>query len=184
MRKIVVVLVLLVLAGWAVYDTLSNQVASPVEDGTQHESEIVEGIEVGNQAPDFALRTLDGKEVRLSDLRGKRVIVNMWATWCPPCRAEMPDMQKFYERYKDEGVEIVAVNLTQSEKQLEQVARFIQEYGITFTVVLDEKGEVSRQYQAHAIPTSYLIDSQGIIRKKMIGPMSYDWLVDQMKSIQ
>ncbi|OKO96316.1 hypothetical protein BRO54_0495 [Geobacillus proteiniphilus] len=77
----------------------------------------------------------------------------------------MPDMQKFYERYKDEGVEIVAVNLTQSEKQLEQVARFIQEYGITFTVVLDEKGEVSRQYLAHAIPASYLIDSQGIIRK-------------------
>ncbi|MEW5323704.1 TlpA disulfide reductase family protein [Geobacillus thermoleovorans] len=119
---------------------------------------------MGNQAPDFALRTLDGKEVRLSDLRGKRVIVNMWATWCPPCRAEMPDMQKFYERYKDEGVEIVAVNLTQSERQPEYVARFIQEYDIT--VVLDEKGEVSRQYQAHAIPTSYLIDSQGILRKK------------------
>ncbi|WP_241766388.1 TlpA disulfide reductase family protein, partial [Geobacillus sp. CAMR5420] len=75
-------------------------------------------------------------------------------------------MQKFYEQYKDEGVEIVAVNLTQSERQPEHVARFIQEYGITFTVVLDEKGEVSRQYQAQAIPTSYLIDSKGIIQKR------------------
>ncbi|OKO95462.1 MULTISPECIES: TlpA disulfide reductase family protein [Geobacillus] len=98
-------------------------------------------------------------------------------------------MQKFYEQYKDEGVEIVAVNLTQSERQPEHVARFIQEYGITFTVVLDEKGEVSRQYQAQAIPTSYLIDSKGIIQKrnhteKMIGPMSYDWIVDHMQSIQ
>ncbi|OPX00430.1 MULTISPECIES: peroxiredoxin family protein [Geobacillus] len=184
LRKIIVALALFALTGWAIYDTLSKNVAFSVEDGGKSEGQIAEGIEVGNRAPDFALRALNGEEVRLSDFRGKRVIVNMWATWCPPCRAEMPDMQKFYERYKDEGVEIVAVNLTQSERQPEHVGRFIQEYGITFTVLLDEKGEVYRQYQAQAIPTSYLIDSKGIIRKKMIGPMSYDWLVDQMESIQ
>ncbi|ALA71657.1 cytochrome C biogenesis protein [Geobacillus stearothermophilus 10] len=184
MKKATVVLVLLILTGWAIYDTLSKNMASSVKDGGKSEGQVAEGIEVGNRAPDFVLRTLNGEEVRLSDFRGKRVIVNIWATWCPPCRAEMPNMQKFYEQYKDERVEIVAVNLTQSERQPEHVARFIQEYGITFTVVLDEKGEVSRQYEAQAIPTSYLIDSKGIIRKKMIGPMSYDWMVDQMESIQ
>jgi peroxiredoxin len=95
----------------------------------------------------------------------------------------MPDMQTFYEEYKNQGVEIVAVNLTKSEKNSEQVARFIEEYGITFTVVLDEKGEVSKRYQAEAIPTSYVIDSEGIIRNKMIGPMSKDWMVKQMKQM-
>lgn len=184
MKKAAVALVLLILTGWVIYDTLSKNKASSVKDGVKSEGQVAEGIEVGNRAPDFALQTLDGEKIALSDFRGKRVILNIWATWCPPCRAEMPDMQKFYEQYKNERVEIVAVNLTRSERQPEHVARFIQEYGITFTVVLDEKGEVSRQYEAQAIPTSYLIDSRGIIRKKMIGPMSYDWLVDQMKLIQ
>lgn len=183
MKKAAVVLMLLVLTGWAIYDTFLQKNNFEKKTEGMDSSQAVEGIEVGNRAPDFALRTLDGKEGRLSDFRGKKVIVNIWATWCPPCRAEMPDMQTFYEEYKNQGVEIVAVNLTKSEKNLEQVARFIEAYGITFTVVLDEQGEVSQRYQAQAIPTSYVIDSAGIIRNKMIGPMSKDWMVEQMKQI-
>lgn len=183
MKKAAVILVLLVLTGWAIYDAFLQKNNFEEKTGGMSSNQAVEGIEVGNRAPDFALRTLEGEEVRLSDFRGKKVIVNVWATWCPPCRAEMPDMQAFYEEYKNQGVEIVAVNLTKSEKNSEQVARFIETYGITFTVVLDEKAEVSQRYQAQAIPTSYVIDSEGIIRNKMIGPMSKDWMVEQMKQI-
>ncbi|AMQ20871.1 TlpA disulfide reductase family protein [Geobacillus sp. JS12] len=183
MKKAAVVLVLLVLTGWAIYDAFLQKNNFEKKIGGMSNSQAVEGLEVGNRAPDFALRTLNGEEVRLSDFRGKKVIVNIWATWCPPCRAEMPDMQAFYEEYKNQGVEIVAVNLTKSEKNSEQVTRFIETYGITFTVVLDEKGEVSQRYQAQAIPTSYVIDSEGIIRNKMIGPMSKDWMMEQMKQI-
>nr|WP_232515534.1 redoxin domain-containing protein [Aeribacillus pallidus] len=182
MKKAVTMILLVGLLGWTVYDTVFKGKPSSSIDNSS--SSYVEGINKGNRAPDFKLQTLDGQTVALSDFRGKKVIVNMWATWCPPCRAEMPDMQKFYEKYKDEGVEILAVNLTQAEKNKEDVARFLKDYGITFTVVLDEMGEVSEKYQAQAIPTSYLIDSKGFIREKITGPMSYDWMVEKIASME
>ncbi len=182
LKKVIAIIILFGLLGWTVYDTAFKGKSSSSIDNNS--SSYVEGINKGNRAPDFKLQTLDGQTVALSDFRGKKVIVNMWATWCPPCRAEMPDMQKFYEKYKDEGVEILAVNLTQAEKNKEDVARFLKDYGITFTVVLDEMGEVSEKYQAQAIPTSYLIDSKGIIREKITGPMSYDWMVEKIASME
>lgn len=95
------------------------------------------GLLVGQQAPNIQLTTLDGKPFQLSDYRGKKVILNFWATWCPPCKAEMPDMQKFYEEHRNEGIEIVAVNLTSAEKNQEDIQTFIEEYDIGFTIPLD-----------------------------------------------
>lgn len=119
----------------------------------------------------------------MSDYRGKKVILNFWATWCPPCKAEMPDMQEFHEKHRNEGVEVVAVNLTVAEKKIEDVHQFIKDYGITFTIPLDETGMIGEQFQAYSIPTSYLIDEKGIVRQHMVGPMSYDWMVEKINNM-
>jgi peroxiredoxin len=134
------------------------------------------GLQEGNKAPDFQLKTLDGADVKLSDLRGKKVILNFWATWCPPCKAEIPHMQNFYVSSDKTKVEILAINLTTSEKNPENVKEFVKERNVTFPVLLDQDGDVGVQYQAITIPTSYLIDSQGIVRKKIVGPMDKDML--------
>lgn len=140
-------------------------------------------VKEGFQAPDFELTTLDGKKVKLSDYRGQKVILNFWASWCPPCKAEMPHMQKFYEKNKDNNITILAVNLTSLDKGSEAVQTFIKKNKLTFPVLLDEKGEVGKTYQAVAIPTSYIIDQKGIIRKKMISPMDEDMMKNFMDNI-
>ncbi|VEF46531.1 alkyl hydroperoxide reductase/ Thiol specific antioxidant/ Mal allergen [Bacillus freudenreichii] len=140
------------------------------------EDENVPGVDLsqvkeGKLAPDFELATLSGETVKLSDYRGKKVILNFWATWCPPCRAEMPHMQSFYEQNKDKGIEIVAVNLTSMDNGKMQIDKFKKEYGLTFDILLDEDGDIGMQYQAFTIPTSYIIDSNGKIAQKIVGPM-------------
>lgn len=128
-------------------------------------------VEEGKLAPDFELVTLDGETVKLSDYRGKKVILNLWATWCPPCRAEMPHMQNFYEKNKDKGIEIVAVNLTNMDNGKMQINKFVNDFGLTFDIPLDEDGDIGMQYQAFTIPTSYIIDTEGRIASKVVGPM-------------
>lgn len=142
---------------------------------TAERQTIKTGIHIGMKAPNFSLKTIDGKTVQLSQLRGKAVIVNFWATWCPPCRAEMPDMQTFYEQYYRQ-VEIVAVNVMVRDSQ-EKVREFIKDYHLTFPVVLDVDGNVMKQYDIQPIPTSFIIDRQGIIREKQIDYMSYEQMV-------
>ncbi|MGG4443757.1 peroxiredoxin family protein [Brevibacillus fortis] len=179
-KNIVVIVLLLGLVGWGAYDTIQkNDVREARRSSSEQstpDSSLTVGINQGNLAPDFELNTLDGQSIKLSDLRGKKVIANMWATWCPPCRAEMPDMQKFYEKYKDENVTILAVNMTTSEKNVESIPAFLQEFEITFPVVLDEKNEVADMYQVVALPSSFLIDSNGVIQQKVIGPMNYEMM--------
>lgn len=128
-------------------------------------------VKEGKAAPDFELTTLDGETVKLSDYQGKKVILNFWATWCPPCKAEMPHMQDFYEKNKENGIEILAVNLTNMDKGQAAIEEFVTDYGLTFEIPLDEDGTIGRQYQAFSIPTSYMIDTNGVITKKIVGPM-------------
>ncbi|WP_051291511.1 TlpA disulfide reductase family protein [Fictibacillus gelatini] len=131
------------------------------------------GIGQGNLAPDFTLTTLQGKKVTLSDFKGKTVFLNLWASWCGPCRAEMPEMERFYKNYGGKKVEIVAVNLTSSDST-QNAADFAKENGITFPVLLDKNGRVGEMYKAFTIPTTYIIDQKGKIKHKYIGPMSYE----------
>ncbi|MFV8828890.1 peroxiredoxin family protein [Alkalihalobacterium sp. APHAB7] len=139
--------------------------------------EIIVGLQQGNYAPDFELETLDGKFVKLSDFYGQKVILNLWASWCPPCRAEMPHMQDFYEKYKDEGITILAVNLTTLERNTEDIVPFVEdEFQLTFPILLDVDGEIGQIYQAFSIPTTYIIDTSGRIQHKVIGPMSYEMM--------
>lgn len=126
----------------------------------------------GFAAPDFQLPLLGGGEVALADLRGNVVIVNLWASWCPPCRAEMPALQEVYEAYRDRGLEVLAVNTTYQDSE-GAAARFVQEYGLRFPVPLDQTGDVSRSYLLRALPTTFFIDRDGVIRNVVIGgPMS------------
>jgi len=142
-----------------------------------------EGLVKGDMAPDFELTTLDGEKVQLSDLKGKKIIVNFWATWCPPCKAEMPHMQNYYEDFaKDENVEILAVNLTSGDK-VESVQNFVEDYGLTFPIPMDVEGKVGKTYQAITIPTSYMIDTQGRIQNKIVGPMDENMMKDFVSNL-
>lgn len=132
------------------------------------------GLEKEQQAPDFTLSTLTGESVKLSSLRGKTVILNFWTTWCPPCKSEMPDMQQFYSDYKKNNIMIIGVNLTDNESSTKQVKDFAQQYKISFPILLDTKGEIRKQYKIITIPTTYIIDSNGIIVENVVGPMTYD----------
>ena len=126
----------------------------------------------GFLAPDFTLELLGGGQVTLSELRGKGVVINLWASWCPPCRAEMPAIQRVYEKSMGRGLEVLAVNTTFQDSERD-AAGFVQELGLTFPVPLDRSGTVSRQYQLRALPSTFFVDREGIIRKVIIGgPMS------------
>lgn len=123
-------------------------------------------------APDFALQDTSGQVIRLSDLRGRPVLVNIWASWCGPCRAEMPAMQRLYKDYHDRGFEILAVNST-SEDSPEKAIAFANDLGLTFPILFDFQGEVARLYKAQALPSSFFIDPQGIIQEVVVGgPMA------------
>lgn len=127
--------------------------------------------EVGDTAPDFTLQSLSGKKVSLSDYRGKPVLLNFWATWCEPCRGEMPFLQEVAEdtEWTAQGLVILAVNLGESAAA---VGDFVDRYGLTFTVLLDTTDKVGMQYNARYIPTTYFIDKDGIIRSAKIGAFS------------
>jgi cytochrome c biogenesis protein CcmG/thiol:disulfide interchange protein DsbE len=126
----------------------------------------------GFSAPDFTLDLLGNGQVKLSELRGKVVMVNLWASWCPPCRAEMPAIEKVYRANKDQGLEVLAVNSTVQDSEADAAA-FVQNFGLTFPIPLDRTGAVSARYLLRALPSTYFIDRRGVIRSVVIGgPMS------------
>lgn len=142
------------------------------------------GINKGEVAPDFELELLNGESVKLSELKGKKVLINFWATWCPPCKEEMPELQRFYEDYGDE-IMIIAINATDSEKNEQVVRDFIDEYDYTFPVALDSEMEASDDYKLMTLPTSYFIGTDGVIQlPRKVGPMTYDFMVDMMNSLE
>ncbi len=124
--------------------------------------------QAGFLAPDLALQDSQGRLVRLSDLRGKPVLLNLWASWCPPCKEEMPAMQKVYELYAPKGFTILAINTTYQDERSTALA-FAADRGLTFPILWDVDGSVSRLYQVHSMPTSFFIDRTGIIRRVVIG---------------
>lgn len=138
-------------------------------------------IEKNKRAPDFELLNLSGEKVRLSDYRGKKVFLNFWATWCGPCEIEMPHMESFYKRNKDlENVEIIAVNMTKSEANVENVREFADNYGLTFPVLLDNKGEIEDLYKIISYPSTYLINEDGILISGFIGSVNNEEKVKEL----
>ena len=129
-------------------------------------------LEVDQPAPDFFLRTLNGRSVRLSDYRGKTVVLNFWASWCPPCRREMPDFQTLWEERGPSGPDdlvILAVNLL-PEDTIAAAEGFVDEFGLTFPILLDtSRGEVAQRYGVQALPATFFIDRDGIVRTTALG---------------
>ena len=126
----------------------------------------------GAPAPDFTLKTLDGGEASLAQFRGQPVLINFWASWCPPCRLEMPDLVRAYEAHKAEGFVLLGINLT-FQDSLPDVRAFVQEFHMTFPVLLDEKGEVTQSlYRLMGLPLSVFVNREGIIVRVQIGAMT------------
>jgi cytochrome c biogenesis protein CcmG/thiol:disulfide interchange protein DsbE len=119
-------------------------------------------------APDVTLTSLARTKVALSDLKGQVLLINVWATWRPPCRVEMPTIQAAYEQYHDQGFTVAAVNLQEDPSA---VATFMREHQLTFPALLDPDGQISRTYQAVSLPSSFFVDRQGVIRAVYHGPM-------------
>ena len=119
-------------------------------------------------APDFTLETLDGKQVSLSALKGKVVMIDFWSSWCPPCRAEAPELVKAYKEYQGQGVEFIGIAIWDDKGQ---VQKFANQFGIQYIVGLDEKGKIAIDYAVRGIPEKYFIDRNGTLVKKFSGPM-------------
>ncbi len=126
------------------------------------------GLAEGNRAPDFAITTLAGEDIDLSDLRGKAVLLNFWGTWCGPCRREMPEFQKVYDEWSGRGFEILAISYNDTEAAM---AAFRDEFGLSFPLALDGSGEINDAYAIQTRPSSYLIDQQGVIQARHFGIM-------------
>jgi thiol-disulfide isomerase/thioredoxin len=120
---------------------------------------------------DFSLPLLEGGMVKLSALRGKIVFLNFWATWCPPCRAEMPAIESLHQRFADKGLEIIAVDCAE---ETAAVQTYITNAGYTFPVALDTNGKTSGSYGVSAIPTTYIIDHNGKIISRVVGSLRWD----------
>ncbi len=133
----------------------------------------------GFLAPDFTLTALDGGHMQLSTLRGKPVILNFWATWCPPCRAEMPELEALWQRYKDDGLLLIGVDQGENAATVERFARGV--VATTFPLLLDTNQAVGRAYGVRALPTTVFIDAEGRIQDVRIGgPMNRAMLMDSV----
>jgi cytochrome c biogenesis protein CcmG, thiol:disulfide interchange protein DsbE len=157
----VVALLSLIAAGWVVRDRYLP-------------------VEVGSRAPNFAASQMDGSPVALSDLQGQVVLLNVWATWCGPCREEMPSMQRLHERFVDRGLRVVAVSVDSDtgarfspRTGIDDVRTFVQQHGLTFDIWWDPAGDVQRVYRTTGVPESFIVDRDGAIVKKVIG--ATDW---------
>lgn len=175
-KKVIAVVVLIALLGVAIVQAMDKK-AEP--DIASQEAANMGGLKVGAKAPDFELKTLAGDTVKLSDLKGKKVMLNFWATWCPPCKAEMPAMEEFHKEAGDEVV-ILAVNI---DPHLD-VKAFVDENGITFPIPLDAEDKVNETYQVLSIPTTYFIDTKGNIGNKYIGAMNLDAMKQYTKDLK
>ncbi len=159
---IVILLTVFVLAGCD--NSSSPSASTPAASAAK-------GQLIGNPAPDFTLTNMTGQKVSLSQYRGKVVVLNFWATWCPPCREEMPSMEALYRKYKDQGLVMLAVNVDESGESA--VKKFLQKTPYSFPILLDSENVAQNTYGVFRFPESFIIDREGVIVEKIIG--GRDW---------
>ncbi|MGI2327455.1 TlpA disulfide reductase family protein [Planococcus sp. YIM B11945] len=189
-KKILGLLLIAVLIGAAIAGVVKNNIEkketeSTVSIGTDVEFLATkEGLAKGEIAPDFELETLEGEPVKLSDYQGKKVILNFWASWCPPCRAEMPLMQNYYDEVQGKDIEILAVNLTTEDRGMKKITNFVEANKLTFPIPLDKEGKIGDIYQSVTIPTTYILDAEGRVQNKHIGPMDEKTMRDYISNLE
>ena len=155
-----------------------------VVDGERVEGAV--GLQKGDTPPNIQLKSLTGEVTQLHQLQGKKVILNFWASWCGPCKVEMPHMEQYYRKYKEKhNVEIVAVNLTSDERKGKQgIEQFVKSYRLTFPILLDQEGYTKNEYRVKQIPTTYLIHEDGTIAYKVMGPLNDQKLIELIESME
>jgi len=131
---------------------------------------------VNSRAPDFTLKDVNGKTVTLSSFRGKVVLLNFWATWCPPCRAEMPALNRLYRESRHRGLEIIAVS---TDRSIDHIKDFLEKNRVDFLMLFDEDRGAAKQYRVFSMPTTFLIDRNGMVVEKFYG--EYDWTEPETK---
>ncbi|MBI4545952.1 MAG: TlpA family protein disulfide reductase [Gemmatimonadetes bacterium] len=138
-------------------------------------------LELGSRAPQFTAASLAGGAASLEDFEGRVVVLNFWATWCAPCRREMPALERLYQELQPQGLEVVAISVDAVPGQLDGLARpggdvraFVAELGLSFPVLLDPQGEVERRYGVTGLPTTFVIDRTGRVHRKVLGPAEWD----------
>jgi peroxiredoxin len=187
MRKLLLIIITAILVGVSIYTVntynASNAKANSSVENTDNNTSKSIGINpnvIKIKATDFKLKDLDGKEFSLSDLKGKKVFLNFWATWCPPCKAEMPEIEKLYKETKDSDLVIVAVEIGEP---LNTVKSFIDSNKYSFKVLLDSNQSVASNYNIVSIPTSYFIDKNGNIISKNVGGMNIKQMKEYIKAL-
>lgn len=138
-------------------------------------------VRIGDEAPNFVLRDLDGNEVELAEYRGQGVFLNFWGTYCPPCEKEMPYMENQYAIYRDKGVEILAVNVGEPELT---VSRFVQRHDLSFPILMDNDRQVLDRYGVIPLPTTFLVNPDGIVTDIITGGMTESNIAEYMESIK
>ncbi|MEK5069681.1 thiol-disulfide oxidoreductase ResA [Sporosarcina sp. FSL K6-1508] len=169
-RFITRLIILAVLAGAVVFSIYSS-----------FTKEKIDILKVGDVAPDFALVDLDGESHQLSDYKGQGVFLNFWGTWCAPCKKEMPAMGRQYQVYKDQGIQVLAVNIAESDLK---VRTFAEQYGMTFPTLIDKNKSVMQAYSIRPLPTTLLINPEGKIVKIITGEMSEKSIQGYMEQIK
>lgn len=169
LKKVMAVIVLISLLTVAMIQAMDKKTESKNESKSLETSLQTDGLQIGAKAPDFELKALTGDKVKLSSLKGKKVMLNFWATWCPPCKEEMPEMEQFYKEGHQDIV-ILAVNIDPHM----DVKGFVDTNGITFPILLDKDDLVNENYKILSIPTTYFIDRRGMIQSKYIGAMNQE----------
>lgn len=195
MKKIYVLLIAIIIFGFAFYTvnksnaTKTNTISAGSEEENKEQSnsetttatENIQKLDTSyGTAQDFTLVDLEGNKVSLSDFKGKKVFLNFWATWCPPCKSEMPEIEKVYQETKDSDLVILAVEIGEP---LDTVKTFIDDNNYNFKVLLDSDQAVATNYGISAIPTSFFIDEQGNIVSKKIGAMTYDEMKEYIDTL-
>lgn len=154
--RLVLASILLLASGYVIYSELFA------------EKKVV-AAKVGSVAPDFTLKNIDGTEQALSDDRSNGIVLNFWATYCPPCEKEMPLLEKAYQKYKDKGIEILAVDVAEPTPI---VNHFVSQKNVTFPILLDRDGIVAEDYQVQNLPITFFINSKGEIIEKVSGELT------------